>query len=325
MAGSVRLRWLAALGSCWLLVGCLLHRPGEAPAPFDPPPGPALPAVERPAPPQPVVRPVVRSAAATDPLVKLEVGPAPPAASPREQPAKPPAPGQQTTVAILHRAVEKSPQKASQVLDRAERAGLSPLQTLLALNAGIGERELAQLSPEQATDVLNRLHDLAGRLKERASLQLGQVCFCRRIESFGQYEPLGSGGKDLPEFQAGSDGRPGERVQVYVEVLNCVPVKRQGQYETRLNSTLEIEEVVLQRKEGDERRKRVVFMNLGTCVDVSQSPRQDYFLNFQFHVPPRMPPGLYTLRVTVKDETPGQKQARVARRSLDFRVCSPAR
>ena len=45
-------------------------------------------------------------------------------------------------------------------------------------------------------------------------------------------------------------------------------------------------------------------MNLDPCIDRSQSPRQDYFLNFQFHVPAGLPPGLYTLLVTVKDVTP---------------------
>ena len=73
-------------------------------------------------------------------------------------------------------------------------------------------------------------------------------------------------------------------------------------------------------------------MPIATTIDTSQTPRQDYFLNFQFHVRAGMPPGLYTLVITVKDEGPpgtagagadAPASPRQARASLDFRVCPP--
>jgi hypothetical protein len=63
-----------------------------------------------------------------------------------------------------------------------------------------------------------------------------------------------------------------------------------------------------------------------TAVDLSQTPRQDYFLNFQFHVPAKLEPGLYVLRVTVEDVTPAagaNRAERTAERTLDFRVGPP--
>src|SRR5205085_3475524 len=123
----------------------------------------------------------------------------------------------------------------------------------------------------------------------------------------GQYEPLPP---DHP-FQAGGGDRLGERVQLYVELKNvtsrpCGPV-----YETALSSELAIfnaqkEQVWVWRPKGVER---------------SHSPRQDYFINFQFTMP-RLPQGLYTLRVTVRDEgaPAGGRTPRTASGSLDFQV-----
>jgi hypothetical protein len=245
--------------------------------------------------------------------VKLEMGPAPNAAPPLPPTEPPPAPRPDAPlVAALRCVLNKHPDQARQVLEKDGRSDRELLLGLLRLAGSLSEGEIEGLSPEEVAVTLEHLHVLAQRLRPRASLQLERMCFCRRIESFGQYDPL----PISHAFQAGSAGRPGERVQVYVEVRNFDSAARQNHFETKLNSALEI---------IDEQRRRVVVMNLGTCTDVSQTPRQDYFLNFQFHVPAGMPPGLYTLWVTVKDETPagpGHK-VRVARQSLDFRVGPP--
>ena len=64
-------------------------------------------------------------------------------------------------------------------------------------------------------------------------------------------------------------------------------------------------------------------------IAFSRTPRQDYFLNFQFHVPAKLKAGRYTLKVTVTDVTPqssGSKKAasdNESWKSLDFRVCPP--
>jgi hypothetical protein len=186
------------------------------------------------------------------------------------------------------------------------------------------------MSPADVEQMLEQLQGLAVQLRQRAPLQLGKVCFCRAIESFGQYQPLES---DY-SFQAGCDGRPGERVQVYAEVRNFASRLRNGQHETMLSSSLDVYDRTIShdRTSGSPAASRgkcrpVVTMNLGTCTDRSQTPRQDYFLNFRFHVPTRLPPGRYTLQVTVRDVTPVDSAptatGRIVTRSLDFNVCPP--
>src|SRR5262249_41084265 len=62
---------------------------------------------------------------------------------------------------------------------------------------------------------------------------------------------------------------------------------------------------------------RVALFHL-PCVDRSLTPRQDCFINFQFPVPSKVPPGEYTLRIQVRDD--GGPAPRAAERSLDFKV-----
>jgi hypothetical protein len=145
-------------------------------------------------------------------------------------------------------------------------------------------------------------------------LQLERLCFCSRIEGFGNYEAL----PDRHVFQGGVAGWPGERVHVYAEVGNARSVVRNGAHERTLSTTLEIR---------DANQETVVRMNPEPYRERSRSLRQDCFLNIQFHVPTNLPPGNWTLVVTVQDLTPASEDEppigpdeRTARARLDFRV-----
>jgi hypothetical protein len=346
MARSAWLRWLTALATCCLVAGCLLHRPIDLGTPPQEPVEPPIfvGPVEPPAPPYPLsdyglrpLLPVARSAGSGDAQVervKLEMKPAPPATPPRELLADSPSSSDPPVVSALRQALKKHPEMAWQLLEKSDSSEHELLLALLRVAAGLGEREVEELSPDEVAALLARLGVLTQRLKERVGLTLGEVCFCRRIDSFGQYQRLPRTPQGHYEFQAGSDGLPGERIQVYAEVRNFNSVRREDRYfETRLTSSLAILDnskgLVKSRarspQPSDDLSRRIVYMKLGTCIDVSQTRRHDYFLNFQFHVPARLPPGLYTLRVTVEDETrsgPGQKPREVCG-SLDFRVRPP--
>jgi hypothetical protein len=267
--------------------------------------------------------PPPRQAATVEPVAaqaRVEVKPAGRArpaegASEESEPLPPPRPAAEAPlVAALRCAVERHPEEARRLLERYDKSDRELLLTLVRLTAGLGAGELGRLGPEEVSAALARLDELAARLRRKAPLTLDKVCFCRKIEGFGRYEPVPAS----HEFQAGCAGRPGERVQVYAEVRNFASRRDDAtrQHETVLQSTLEIR---------DDWGRKVVAMDLGRCVDRSQTPRQDYFLNFQLHVPPRLPPGLYTLWVRVKDVTPGAPAGapREASRTLDFRVCAP--
>jgi hypothetical protein len=221
-------------------------------------------------------------------------------------------------VGALRRALEKHPQEAAQFLERYEKPNREMLLALLNLAVGLGEGDLDRLSAQELAGTLEQLQSIRATLCRKVPLKLEKVGFCRTIESFGQYDPLPAD----HTFQAGADDHPGERVQIYAEVRNFSSVPRKGAFETVLKSTIEIK---------DLQGRTAVKMSLDTTTDRSQSPRQDYFLNFQFPVPAHLPAGSYTLWLTVKDVTPppGSESAeagdaRESRSSLDFRVMAPA-
>lgn len=346
-----RRRWLfTGIGwSTWLLSGCLFHNGAEAPLPLTgssaagsseqavpadrdlaslPPPPPPPPAsdyrvtpatpaslagsggdkvervaLSRPSDPDSVrPAPPPESVATSVPLpATVTAGPAAPA----EKPARPDSP----LLAALRCALEKHPKEAQDLLAKYDKADRQLLLALVKLTAGVSEGDLEQMPAAELAAALDQLHALSASLKKHAPLALENLGLCRRIEGFGRFDPVPAG----HAYQAGSAGLPGERVQVYVEVRNFLSRQHQGQYQTILDSTLEVH---------DAQRRPVATMKLGDCLDRTHTPRQDYFLNFQFQVPAALKPGLYTLWVTVRDVTDGKTESstRVARRSLDFRV-----
>jgi hypothetical protein len=210
---------------------------------------------------------------------------------------------------------EKAVREALQDLDETDRKALS---ILLPIVASIGQGELAKELPT----VLQQLELLADALRSRAPLTLGKVCFCRGIEGYGVYEPVPTSAEGMPVFVSGLDGRPGERVQVYIELRNFTTRKTGPCHETRLAGMLEIIPEVAGAR--DTAGQAAVRINRPAQIDQSLSLRQDYFLNFQFNIPPRLPAGRYLLRVTVRDElAPPAKPQGDAWRLLAFRVEAP--
>jgi hypothetical protein len=246
--------------------------------------------------------------------VRMDVkAPEPPAPPPPAEvrPAAAPAPApppEAPLVTALRCVLEKHPAEALPLLQRYDKADQELLLAILPLAARVGEGGLERISPEEMAGIVDQLHALAVALRPRAALALDKMCFCRKIDNFGQYEPLAEG----HTFQAGSGERPGEFVQVYVEVKNFTSRPAGAVYETALSSELAI---------FNAQKERVWVWKSPRAVERSQSPRQDYFINFQFPMP-RLPQGLYTLRITVHDEAagPGGRTPRSASCSLDFQV-----
>jgi hypothetical protein len=107
-------------------------------------------------------------------------------------------------------------------------------------------------------------------------------------------------------------------VQLYVQLRNFTSEFRNGFYETKLASSLEIRAA-----NADSTSKPIWYHPF---FDDRKLPRRsrtilnDYYLHYVFHVPP-LPPGNYTLTIQIADETrPGPP--RVARKALEFRVNS---
>ncbi|MFL5244725.1 MAG: hypothetical protein ACJ8FY_21695 [Gemmataceae bacterium] len=208
--------------------------------------------------------------------------------------------------------LDKHPVEALEQIRHYDKSNQELLMHLLPLAVRLTQGSVEDASPTELALVLDQLRGLERPLMAKASLTITKLCLCRGIvDRFGIYEKL----PDNYEFAAGSGDQPGERVLVYVEFRNFMTLPNNANFETRLMSTLEIH---------DYQGHPVWRQDFPTPPDRSQTPRQDYFINYKFWVPPHLPPGSYTLWVQVKDvtgqsgkELPGH---RVARRSLDFRV-----
>src|SRR5262245_51877822 len=149
-------------------------------------------------------------------------------------------------------ALTKPPEEPRNRPDKYDKGDRELLFALLNLTAGVGEREIEKLSPEQVGKALDHLATLSTQLRRKAPLSLDHASFCQTIEGYGRYERV----PPRHEFQAGCDGRPGERVQVYAEVRNFTSRLVGDQYETALESKLEIR---------DAQRRKVVTLDLGRC------------------------------------------------------------
>jgi len=154
--------------------------------------------------------------------------------------------------------------------------------TINALDA-----EHMPLAKDRATQTMTQLNSAIRRLQEQADLQVRHVTFCRQIVGFGNYEKLPKG-----EFS------PGQEVLMYADIDNFKSdPTADGQYRTLLRSTIEL------MSPSGEVRKQIPFP---ATEDTCSTYRRDYFHNYQFRIPERMPLGPHVLKLTVFDELSGK-------------------
>jgi hypothetical protein len=302
--------------------GTLTGNPLDQPEPEDVPP--AEPSAEgRPRSDyqvcQPVSAPQTPQTASAAPLVKpIEMripSEPPPPAQPSEPPTPemrlrppPPAKPEAPLVVALREVLEQQPadDALEEHLKHHDAETRKLLVSMLRSAARLEKGDVDQASARDVTRLVDQLNALTVSLRSRALLALDKMCFCSRIENFGQFKPL-------PHdccFQ------PGEEASVYLQVRNFSSRPSNGGYETILKGKMEI-------YEEHNQRKPVYYRDFAPKVDYSLSLRQDYFVNILFPIPSTCPPGSYTLWVQIEDVTPlpgRQKETRSARRSLDFHV-----
>jgi hypothetical protein len=180
-------------------------------------------------------------------------------------------------VEALRCLLDKRPHDAVTPLEKLDKPTQDLLLRLLPLVARLSEGT-------QNTNDTEELEEVIRLLRARSTLELDRICFCRRIDKFGQYEPLPN------DYRF----KPGEMVQVYVELQNFSIHEEQGMYETRLASSVEIQDAQNQtvwRQDFKDRDR----------PDRSRSPRHDYFNSYRFCIPENLPPGTYRLVVRIAD------------------------
>lgn len=178
--------------------------------------------------------------------------------------------------------------------------------------AMLTRKTLKELSTPEIASLGVQLNAVTNLLRPRTELTIDKACFCQWVKSFGNYKPL-------PEehlFAPSAPARPGERVQLYAEVKNFISDNRDGLFETRFSSSVEIHD------SKGEKIWHYRFDDRNYPIR-SRTFLTDYFNNYSFFVP-HLPAGNYTLTITIADETVPECR-REARKTLDFRVGSALR
>ncbi|MGB0766998.1 MAG: hypothetical protein ACPGYV_04745, partial [Phycisphaeraceae bacterium] len=120
-------------------------------------------------------------------------------------------------------------------------------------------------------------------------LRIETLELCRRVDSYGVYEPFGS-----TRFLAGRNNR----VLVYVELENFKHHPLQdGQHEVRLEQQVELYDAT-----GETTVWRQGPVQL---VDVSRNKRRDFFIVYPIDLPARLTAGSYRLKVRIADKHTG--------------------
>ncbi len=129
----------------------------------------------------------------------------------------------------------------------------------------------------------------AGLLAEHAPLRLTNVTFCRRIDSYGSYEPFSD-----------TVFRPGQPVLLYAELehFRSEPTET-GMMRSAVKSVIEIRQA-----DGG----LVDRIDFPLTEDFCRHRRRDYFLSFQFAMPRSVQTlGPHVLVLSVRDELSGRE------------------
>jgi hypothetical protein len=188
-------------------------------------------------------------------------------------------------VTALYDILRDQPEEAFFELTSYDEATRELLFRLLPLVAQLSKTRLDKASSEELRLVMEQLSRAEAVLGPRAPLALEHMCYCKdEVKRFGNYQALSS---DHPF-------RPGEVVEVYVELRNFYSKPVDQFYEIHLASSLEI------RDSQGQVRWQLNVPDRGP-TDRSQSPRHDHFISYRFCIPENLRRGLYTFHVRVTD------------------------
>jgi len=199
------------------------------------------------------------------------------------------------------------PQEAVEHLKHLDSTNQELLIYLMPLMVRLSEGKDKTLPPEELAMLVDRLQTASGMLKAKAALQMDRVCFCRGVRKFA----------DLDAYPAGHEFHAGDMVFLYAELKNftCESVNtQQGQgynaptrgCNVRLTTTLELRDA----------KQALIWRTDLNKSDYSLTPPLDYYHNYRFCIPEKLPAGTYTLWVNIVDKPSG----RAVRKPVEMRV-----
>lgn len=126
------------------------------------------------------------------------------------------------------------------------------------------------------------LRDAAHELAKTSKLDLRNLTFCEKVDSYGWFT----------EFPRNTL-KPGEQVILYVEVENFAAEARgKKEFETELQGSYQVFDMA-----GKMVAERKLPLDRETC----RNYRRDYFLAYRIYLPENMAPGKHRLELTVED------------------------
>jgi hypothetical protein len=199
--------------------------------------------------------------------------------------------------------LDERPAEAIARLERYDKQSQDLLLAFLPLAVRLTEKDWQRKDAREISTLLDQLGRVTAPLHHRAPLKIKEMHLCEWVAGFGKYRPL-------PENYG---FKPGEMVNLYVELQNLVDEWQGKNYSFHLLTNIEIRDF------NSHSCWSFRFHDPGPSS--SSSERHDFYHLCTFHFPinkPRIAPGLYTLYVKITDLATGRE----AERTLDFRVVS---
>ncbi|MFV1965656.1 MAG: hypothetical protein ACC628_09560, partial [Pirellulaceae bacterium] len=151
-------------------------------------------------------------------------------------------------------------------------------------------------SSRRATLALRDLRAASDHLSNISTLDVKGLTFCPQVYSFGR----------VVEYDSHTFS-PDQEVLLYVEVDNFAVEQKGDQYETHLTAEYSL---------FDSRGVRVANVALPSDKQLCNNRRRDYFIAYPLSLPGDIPPGSYTLQLTIEDVI--GKKSNLA--TIDFRI-----
>jgi hypothetical protein len=140
----------------------------------------------------------------------------------------------------------------------------------------------APAGTQAADEVIRSLQVATELMRGPRRFQARGLAFCKRIRGFGS----------IDRVETTSFG-PGQAMLLYSEVEHFFSEPESAGFRTRVSSTLEL---------LDANGRTVWRQDFAPVEDHSNEPRRDFFLSHRFRLPTDLKPGLYSVRLTLRDE-----------------------
>ncbi len=149
---------------------------------------------------------------------------------------------------------------------------------------------------QRAAETKRILDEALMRLGESAPLVVHNLAFCTEVRSFGLITPFRKA-----EFT------PDQEVVLYAELENYTVEPTPRGFHTALRSSYQI---------FDARGQRIADHEFPNTEEYCQSPRHDFFIGYDLHLPKRIYNGKHTLQLTVED----LKSHKVGQSSIELTI-----